>query len=173
VLGSEAFVRDSLAPFLKHTGPALSPFNAWVLLKGLETLDLRIERQCRNATEVAGFLAGHDKVRQTLYPGLSSHPQYALAQRQMRGPGNVVSFDVQGGKEGAFRFLNALRLVNLSNNLGDSKSLITHPATTTHSRLKPEERAEFGIGDGLVRISVGLEDVSDIVEDLAAALEAA
>ena len=173
VLGSAAFVRDSLAPFLKHTGPALSPFNAWVLLKGLETLDLRIERQCRNATEVAGFLAGHEKVRQTLYPGLSSHPQYALAQQQMRGPGNVVSFDVQGGKEGAFRFLNALRLINLSNNLGDSKSLITHPATTTHSRLKPEERAEFGIGDGLVRISVGLEDMSDIVEDLAAALDAA
>jgi O-succinylhomoserine sulfhydrylase len=173
VLGSETFVRDSLAPFLKHTGPALSPFNAWVLLKGLETLDIRIERQSRNAAETAGFLAEHRKVRRVIYPGLPSFPQYALAQRQMRGAGNVISFEIQGGKEAAFRFLNALRLVNLSNNLGDSKSLITHPATTTHSRLKPEERAEFGIGDGLVRISVGLEDVADIVEDLAAALEAA
>jgi O-succinylhomoserine sulfhydrylase len=172
VLGTEAFIRDTLHPYFKHTGPALSPFNAWVLLKGLETLDLRVERHGKNAAQVADFLARHGKVRNVLYPGLETHPQYRLARKQMSGAGNVIAFEVPGGKAGAFRFLDALRLVDISNNLGDAKSLITHPATTTHSRLSPAERAELGIGDGLVRISVGLEDPADIIEDLQSALNA-
>ena len=125
----------------------MSPFNAWLLLKGLETLELRVERQCRTAAAIAHFLEAHPKVGRVIYPGLPSHPQYELAQRQMTAGGSLVSFDVAGDKEGCFRFLNALRLVDISNNLGDSKSLVTHPATTTHSRLKPEARAELGIGD--------------------------
>jgi O-succinylhomoserine sulfhydrylase len=172
VLGTEKWIRDTFHPYFKHTGPSLSPFNAWVLLKGLETLDLRVERHCRNAAVVAGFLASHEKVERVLFPGLPSHPQYKLAQRQMGGSGNLVTFTINGGKPAAFRFLDALALVDVSNNLGDAKSLITHPATTTHSRLTPAERAELGIDEGLVRLSVGLEDVEDIVEDLAAALEA-
>jgi O-succinylhomoserine sulfhydrylase len=172
VLGPEKWITGTFHPYFKHTGPSLSPFNAWVLLKGLETLDLRVDRHCRNAAEVAGFLSSHKKIERVLFPGLPSHPQYALAQKQMGGSGNLVSFTVAGGKEGAFRFLDALRLVDLSNNLGDAKSLITHPGTTTHSRLTPAERAELGIDEGLVRISVGLEDVADVVEDLETALEA-
>jgi O-succinylhomoserine sulfhydrylase len=171
VLGTRKYVLESLAPFLRHTGPALSPFNAWVLLKGLETLDLRLERQQAGALQVARHLARHQKVPRTLYPGLDSHPQYALAQKQMSGPGTVVSFAVGDGKASAFRFLNALRLVAISNNLGDSKSLVTHPATTTHSRVAPDQRAALGISDALVRVSVGLEDTADIVEDLEQALK--
>jgi O-succinylhomoserine sulfhydrylase len=170
VLGSAKFVNDQLGPYLRHTGPALSPFNAWLLLKGLETLDLRLERQCRNAEAVARFLEAHDKVERVTYPGLPSHPQHALAKRQMSGGGSLVSFDVAGGKAAAFRFLDALRLVDISNNLGDTKSLATHPPTTTHRRFTPEQRAEYGIGDGLVRLSVGLEDVEDVIEDLGQAL---
>ena len=166
VLGSEAFVRESLMPFLRHTGPALSPFNAWLLLKGIETLPLRVEAQSRAAAEIAGFLARHKKVERVLYPGLESHPQHALARRQMSGGGTLLALSVGGGKPGAFRFQNALKLVEISNNLGDSKSLITHPATTTHHRLKPEERAALGIDDGLVRLSVGLEDATDLIADL-------
>jgi O-succinylhomoserine sulfhydrylase len=173
VLGSEKWIRDTFHPYFKHTGPSLSPFNAWVLVKGLETLDLRVERHCRNAAEVAGFLARHKAVERVLFPGLPSHPQYALAQKQMGGSGNLIAFTVAGGKAGAFRFLDALELVDLSNNLGDAKSLITHPGTTTHSRLTAAERADLGIDEGLVRISVGLEDVADIIEDLDAALKAA
>jgi O-succinylhomoserine sulfhydrylase len=173
VLGSEKWIRDTFHPYFKHTGPSLSPFNAWVLVKGLETLDLRVERHCRNAAEVAGFLARHKAVERVLFPGLPSHPQHALAQKQMGGSGNLIAFTVAGGKAGAFRFLDALELVDLSNNLGDAKSLITHPGTTTHSRLTAAERAELGIDEGLVRISVGLEDVADIIEDLDAALKAA
>ena len=172
VLGSEAFVRESLMPFLRHTGPALSPFNAWLLLKGIETLPLRVEAQSRAAAEIAGFLARHKKVERVLYPGLESHPQHALARRQMSGGGTLLALSVGGGKPGAFRFQNALKLVEISNNLGDGKSLITHPGTTTHHRLKPEERAALGIDDGLVRLSVGLEDAADLIADFDQALAA-
>jgi O-succinylhomoserine sulfhydrylase len=170
VLGTRKYVLESLAPFLRHTGPALSPFNAWVLVKGLETLDLRLERQMEGALTIARFLEKERKIGRTLYPGLESHPQYDLARRQMKGAGTVVSFNVGRGKEDAFRFLNALRLVAISNNLGDSKSLVTHPATTTHSRIAPEARAALGIADNLVRLSIGLEDPADLTEDLARAL---
>jgi O-succinylhomoserine sulfhydrylase len=172
VLGTQKYVRESLMPFLRHTGPALSPFNAWVLLKGLETLDLRLQSQMAGALEVALYLERHAKVKRTLYPGLESHPQYALARRQMSGAGTVVSFAVGSGKDDAFRFLNALKLVVISNNLGDSKSLVTHPATTTHSRVPPEQRALLGVSDALVRLSIGLEDPADLIEDLDQALAA-
>ena len=171
-LGSEKFVRESLMPFLRHTGPALSPFNAWLLLKGIETLPLRLEAMSRSAAEIAAFLARHGKVARVLYPGLESHPQYALARRQMSGGGTLMALSVEGGKPGAFRFQNALRLIEISNNLGDGKSLITHPGTTTHHRFKPEERGALGIDDGLVRLSVGLEDPADLIADLDQALNA-
>jgi O-succinylhomoserine sulfhydrylase len=171
ILASEQFVKDDLGPFYRHTGPSLSPFNAWLLLKGLETLELRVDRQCRTAATVANYLEGHPKIARVLYPGLPSHPQYGLARRQMRHGGSLVCFEVAGGKEGCFRFLDGLRLVDISNNLGDSKSLVTHPATTTHSRLKPEERAELGIGDGLVRFSAGLEGEADLLGDIERALK--
>jgi O-succinylhomoserine sulfhydrylase len=170
ILASEKFVKDDLGPFYRHTGPSLSPFNAWLLLKGLETLELRVDRQCRTAAAVANYLEGHGKVSCVLYPGSPSHPQYELARRQMKQGGSLVCFDVVGGKEACFRFLDALRLVDISNNLGDSKSLVTHPATTTHSRLKPEQRAELGIGDGLVRFSAGLEAEADLLGDFERAL---
>jgi O-succinylhomoserine sulfhydrylase len=171
ILASEQFVKDDLGPFYRHTGPSLSPFNAWLLLKGLETLELRVDRQCRTAATVANYLEGHPKIARVLYPGLPSHPQYGLARRQMRHGGSLVCFEVAGGKEGCFRFLDGLRLVDISNNLGDSKSLVTHPATTTHSRLKPEERAELGISDGLVRFSAGLEGEADLLGDIEIALK--
>jgi O-succinylhomoserine sulfhydrylase len=170
ILGSQRFVDDHLRMFIRHTGPSISPFNAWVLVKALETLDLRVERHCRNALELAHFLEGCEGVTRVLYPDLDSHPQAALARRQMRAGSSIIAFEVEGGKARAFRFLNALGLVDIANNLGDAKSLITHPATTTHQRLSAEQRAELGIGDGLVRISVGLEDVEDVKEDLAQAL---
>ena len=173
VLGSAEFRNELLMPFLRHTGPALSPFNAWLLLKGLETLPLRLEKHMANARVVAEFLSEHSKVGRVLYPELPSHPQAKLAAAQMSGGGSVVSFDLPGGKRSAFALLDALELVNISNNLGDAKSLVTHPATTTHQRLSQEERAHLGIGDGLVRISVGLEDVGDIISDLDRALAAA
>jgi len=173
ILSSEAFYREQLMPFMRHTGPALSPFNAWLMLKGLETLGPRVERHVANAKKLADFLAGHKAVARVLYPGHRSHPQYRLARRQMSGAGTMVSFDVKGGKEGAFRFLNALRVIDISNNLGDAKSLITHPATTTHRAVGAEARASMGIGDGLVRLSVGLEDADDLIDDLARALKAA
>jgi O-succinylhomoserine sulfhydrylase len=171
ILASEKFVKDDLGPFYRHTGPSLSPFNAWLLLKGLETLELRVDRQCRTAATIAGYLESHPKVARVLYPGLPSHPQYELACRQMKQGGSVVCFEVAGDKEACFRFLDALRLVDISNNLGDSKSLVTHPATTTHSRLKPEERAELGICDGLVRFSAGLEAEADLLGDIEEALK--
>jgi len=172
ILGSQSFVEEKLQPFLRHTGPALSPFNAWVLLKGLETLPLRIDRHVASAERVARHFEGHAKLEGVRYPFLDSHPQAALARRQMKAGGTIVCFDVAGGKEGAFRFLDALSLVDISNNLGDAKSLVTHPSTTTHQRLSPEDRARQGIGPGLVRLSVGLEDVDDIIEDVTAALDA-
>jgi O-succinylhomoserine sulfhydrylase len=172
ILGPAQWATDHLANFLRHTGPSLSPFNAWMLLKGLETLDLRVERMSRNATEVAAFLERHPKVERVLYPGLASHPQRPLVERQLIGGGTLLAFTVAGGKAGAFRCLNALKLILISNNLGDARSLVTHPATTTHHRLKPEERAVLGIDDGLVRLSVGLEDPADITDDLGRALDA-
>jgi O-succinylhomoserine sulfhydrylase len=171
VLGSEKYIKDEFGPFYRHTGPSLSPFNAWLLSKGLETLELRVERQCRIAAAVAQFLEGHPKVARVLYPGLPSHPQHDLAKRQMKAGGSLVAFEIAGGKAASFRFLDALRLVDLSNNLGDAKSLATHPATTTHSRLKPEARAELGISEGLVRFSAGLEAESDLIADLEQALQ--
>lgn len=172
VLGSQAYVKDHLHNFLKHTGPSLSPFNAWVMLKGLETLPLRVRAQCETAAKIADHLAAQKGVTRVLFCGRSDHPQAALAKRQMLGSGQVVTFEIAGGKPAAFRFLNALRLVKLSNNLGDAKSLITHPATTTHQRLKPEARAELGISDGMLRLSIGLETPSDLAADIDRALAA-
>ena len=169
VLGSEEYCDDVLKPFMRHTGPSLSPFNAWVLLKGLETLELRVMQHCRNAADVAGFLEDQSGLAKVLYPGLTSHPQHELAKAQMTDFGSVIAFELEGGKERAFRVLNALELIDISNNLGDAKSLITHPATTTHQRLQPEDRARLGISDGMVRLSVGLEDPEDVKEDLARA----
>jgi len=168
----EDFLKDHLQMFIRNTGPSMSPFNAWVHLKSLETLDLRMRAHCANAGAVADFLAGERKVARVLYPFRADHPQHNLARAQMEGGGGVVTFDVDGGKSAAFRFANALKLIDISNNLGDAKSLITHPATTTHQKLPPEARAGLGIGEGTMRLSVGLEDPSDICEDLAQALRA-
>jgi O-succinylhomoserine sulfhydrylase len=172
VLGSKEFIIDKLQPIIRNTGPSLSPFNAWVLVKGLETLGLRVERHCANARRVADALAAHPAIGRVLYPGRPDHPQHALAAKQMSDFGGVVTFDVKAGKPAAFAALNRLQLVDISNNLGDAKSLVTHPATTTHMRIGAEERAKLGITDGTVRISVGLEDVEDIVADLVQALGA-
>ena len=173
VLSDEEFRAEQLEPFMRHTGPALSPFNAWLLLKGLETLELRVERQSATALSLAERLVGHPAVRRVLYPGLASHPQFALANEQMSGAGTVFSFDLAGGKEAAFALLNALEIIDISNNLGDTKSLITHPATTTHRAMGAEERARIGVGDGMVRLSVGLEDVDDLAQDLERGLDRA
>jgi len=170
ILASEKFIKDDLGLFYRHTGPSLSPFNAWLLLKGLETLELRVDRQCRTASAIARYLETHPRVTRVLYPGLPSHPQYELARRQMMQGGGVVCFDIAGDKASCFRFMDALRLVDISNNLGDSKSLVTHPATTTHSRLKPEARAELCIGDSSVRFSAGLEAEADLLDDIERAL---
>jgi O-succinylhomoserine sulfhydrylase len=172
VLSSREFIDDHLMQFLRHTGPAMSAFNAWILLKGLETMELRLAEQCRNAQTIAEMLEGHGAVERALYPGLESFPQRGLAKEQMTAGGSVITFDLRGGKAEAFGFLNALRIVDISNNLGDAKSLITHPATTTHRAVGPEERAKVGIGDGMVRLSIGLEDPADLMEDLTAALNA-
>jgi O-succinylhomoserine sulfhydrylase len=170
VLGSKEFIVEKLQPITRNTGPAMSPFNAWVLVKGLETLGLRMDRHCANAARVADALAGHPAIARVLYPARSDHPQHGLAMRQLSGGGGVVTFDLKAGKWAAFETLNRLQLVDISNNLGDAKSLVTHPATTTHMRIGAEERAKLGIGDGTVRISVGLEDVEDIIADLVQAL---
>jgi O-succinylhomoserine sulfhydrylase len=172
VLGTKDFIEDKLHTFLKQTGPSLSPFNAWVLLKGLETLPLRVERHCASAASIADFLAERKDVARVFYPGRADHPQAALAKRQMEGGGPMVAFEVKGGQREAFRFMNALKIFKISNNLGDAKSLVTHPATTTHQRLKPEQRAELGIFDRSVRLSIGLEDVDDLIADLDQALSA-
>jgi len=172
ILGRQSFYDDYLQPFIRHTGPSCSPFNAWLMLKGLETLDLRVERHCANTIDVARWLETQDGITRVIYPGLESHPQHALAEKQMDGFGSVVSFELEGGKDKAFSLLNAFKVIDISNNLGDTKSITTHPATTTHQRLTPEGRAHLGITDGFVRLSVGLEDVEDIKEDLAQALKA-
>jgi len=170
VLGTKDFIRGTLEPYLKHTGGAMSPFNAWVMLKGLETLDLRVRAQADTAQKLAEALDGQAGVAAVRYPGLASHPQHALAKAQMGAGGTVVAVEVEGGKDGAFRFLNALELVTISNNLGDAKSLVTHPATTTHQRLTDEQKDELGIAPGLLRISIGLEDFDDLRDDLLQAL---
>ena len=165
------FVDETLTPLLRHTGPTLSAFNAWVLLKGLETLDLRVREHCANAATVADRLAAHRRVRRVLYPGRADHPQHALAMAQMSGGGSVIAFEVAGDKAATFAALDRLQLVDISNNLGDAKSLVTHPATTTHQRLTPEARAELGISEGFIRYSAGLEHVDDLIEDFAHALD--
>jgi O-succinylhomoserine sulfhydrylase len=170
VLGSKKWINDVLQPFVRNTGPALSPFNAWLLLKGLETLPLRVEAGCRSATTLADFLVEQPGVARVWYPTRADHPQRALAMTQMQGGGTVVTFEVAGGKDAAFAVMNAFQLIAVSNNLGDSKSLVTHPATTTHMRIGAEERAKLGITDGVIRLSVGLEDVEDLKDDLAQAL---
>jgi O-succinylhomoserine sulfhydrylase len=171
VCGSRHYIRKVLEPYLKHTGAALSPFNAWVMLKGMETLDLRVRQQAASADAVARALQGHPKLTRVIYPGLPSHPQNAIAMAQMGSGGTVVSFEVRGGQAAAFRFLNALELIKISNNLGDARSIVTHPATTTHQRLPAEQKAALGITPGLVRLSLGLEDCADVLADLQSALE--
>jgi O-succinylhomoserine sulfhydrylase len=173
ILGPAEYIEGPVRYLMRNTGPSLSPFNAWVLLKGLETLRLRVEHQTSSALAVARHLEGNPAVRRVLHPWLPSHPQHALARRQMTGGGSIVTLEVDGGKAGAFAFLDALRLVDISNNLGDAKSLITHPATTTHRRLGASARQALGITDGVVRLSVGLEDVADLCADLDAALDGA
>jgi O-succinylhomoserine sulfhydrylase len=172
ILASEKFIQDNIHQLIRQTGPSLSPFNAWVLLKGLETLAVRVERQTATAATIADALAGHPKIARLIYPGRSDHPQAEIVRRQMRAGSTLLAFEIGGGKPAAFRFQDALRLIRISNNLGDAKSLITHPATTTHQRLTPAARAELGITDGLVRLSCGLEHCDDLVEDVVTALAA-
>ena len=172
VLGTSEFIEDVVTPFIRHTGPALSPFNAWVLLKGLETLSLRVDRHCTNARRVAQYLEGRPEISRLLYPELESHPQHELAMRQMSQGGTVVAFELKDGKEKTFRFLNALNVIDISNNLGDAKSLICHPSTTTHQRLTDEEKQRVGITPGFVRLSVGLESAEDLIADIEQALVA-
>ena len=170
ILASSQFIQDNVHQLFRQTGPSLSPFNAWVLLKGLETLCVRVARQTENAAAVAVALAGHPKISRLIYPGRPDHPQAEVVRRQMRAGSTLVAFEIKGGKAEAFRFQDALKLVKISNNLGDAKSLITHPATTTHQRLTPAARGELGISDGLVRLSCGLEHADDLIEDLVTAL---
>ncbi|WP_373086085.1 O-succinylhomoserine sulfhydrylase [Sneathiella sp.] len=172
ILGAEDFVEETLAPYLKHTGPALSPFNAWTMLKGLETLELRVSRQCDNAEKLADFLADHPGVKRVIYPGRDDHPQAELARKQMSRGSTLIGVEVAGDQEATFRVLNRLSLIDISNNLGDSKSLVTHPTTTTHSSVDEKTKQELGITESLLRLSVGLEDVDDLIEDLGYALSA-
>ncbi len=172
VLGTKDWVENTLQPFLRNTGPAMSPFNAWVLSKGLETLALRVDAMTRSAAAVADALADAPGIARVWYPARADHPQHRLAMRQMSAGGTLVTFAVEGGKPDAFRMMNALRLIAISNNLGDSRSLVTHPATTTHMKIGPAERAALGIGDGVIRLSVGLEDVRDLLDDLRRGLHA-
>jgi O-succinylhomoserine sulfhydrylase len=170
ILCKEDFLKDHLQTFIRNTGPSVSPFNAWLHLKSLETLDLRMRAHCAGAQTVADFLAKSNKVKRVLYPYREDHPQHNLARIQMDGGGGVVAFEIDGGKAEAFKFENALKLIDISNNLGDAKSLVTHPATTTHNKVKPAARAELGISDGMLRLSVGLEDAADLCDDLDGAL---
>jgi O-succinylhomoserine sulfhydrylase len=172
ILGSKAFIETHIHNYLRQTGPSLSPFNAWVLLKGLETLPLRVAQQQDSAARIADFLAGEKKISRVYYPSRLDHPQYELAKRQMKGGSTMVSFDVAGGKAEAFHMANAFEIIKISNNLGDAKSLVTHPATTTHQRLSEEARQAAGISQGMLRLSVGLEDVEDLIDDLKRGLAA-
>jgi O-succinylhomoserine sulfhydrylase len=173
ILSSEAFIAEHIHNFMRQTGPSMSPFNAWVLLKGLETLAVRVRAQTETAAKIADVLASHPKISRLLYPGRADHPQAALVKKQMRAGSTLIGFEVKGGKAAAFRVLNALQISRISNNLGDAKSLVTHPSTTTHQRLTPEARAELGITEGFIRFSAGLEHADDLIEDLAQALEKA
>ncbi|MGI9666797.1 MAG: O-succinylhomoserine sulfhydrylase [Acidimicrobiia bacterium] len=173
ILGTEEYITERVQPFIRHTGPALSPFNAWVLVKSLETLDLRVRAQVASAAKLAAHLDDASGIERVWYPHLESHPQVELARAQMRAGGTVVTFSVPGGKDAAFRFLNSLEVIDISNNLGDAKSLVTHPASTTHRRLGPDVRSDMGITDGVVRISVGLEDIDDLINDVDRATKAA
>ena len=166
ILGSFAYIHEHLLPFVRHTGPALSPFNAWVLVKSLETMDMRVRRMSDNAQAIAEYLETRPEIKTVRYPGLPSHPEYALAQRQMSGGGSTIGIEFAGSAKDAFKVMNALRIIDISNNLGDSKSLITHPASTTHRRLSPEVQADMGITPSVVRLSVGLEYVDDLIKDL-------
>ena len=172
IVSTKKFKEEMLKPFLRHTGPSISPFNAWVLLKGMETLKLRVEAQSLSALTVAQYLGATKAIKRVLYPHLESHPQFALAKKQMSLGGTMVTFEVDGGKAKAFEVLRRLKLVDISNNLGDAKSLMTHPASTTHRNIGPEARAMMGITDGMLRLSVGLEDIKDILDDLKQALTA-
>ena len=171
LLGSFEYIHEKLLPFTRHTGPALSAFNAWVLLKSLETLDLRVQRMNANAQAIAEFLEQHPAIKSVKYPGLKSHPDAAVIAKQMSGGGTTIGIEFNGTQKDAFKFMDALRIIDISNNLGDSKSLITHPASTTHRRLAPEIQAEMGITPAVLRLSVGLEDVDDLIKDLDQALK--
>ena len=173
ILSSEAFIAEHIHNFMRQTGPSMSPFNAWILLKGLETLAVRVRAQTETAAKVADVLAKHPKVSRLIYPGRADHPQAALVKKQMRAGSTLIGFEVKGGKAGAFHCLNALKISRISNNLGDAKSLVTHPATTTHQRLTPDARAELGISEGFIRFSAGLEHADDLIEDFEAALQQA
>ncbi len=166
ILGSFSYIHEHLLPFVRHTGPSLSPFNAWVLVKSLETMEMRVRRMCENAQAIAEYLEKRPEIKTVRYPGLPSHPDYALAQRQMSGGGTTIGIEFAGSAKDAFKVMNALRIIDISNNLGDSKTLITHPASTTHRRLSPEVQAEMGITPSVVRLSVGLEHVDDLIKDL-------
>ncbi|TVP72618.1 MAG: O-succinylhomoserine sulfhydrylase [Rhodobacteraceae bacterium] len=171
VCGKRAFIRGTLEPYMKHTGGALSPFNAWIMLNGLTTIDLRVRAQAASAQALAEALQGHPKLARVLYPGLRDHPQHAIAAAQMDGFGTVLALDVAAGKEAAFKLLNALDIIVISNNLGDARTIATHPATTTHQRLAEDQKAALGISPGLIRVSVGLEDVADLIAELRAGLD--
>lgn len=171
VLSTQDYLNDTLMPFLRHTGPSLSPFNAWTLLKGMETLRLRVDAASASAAAIANALASHSKLQQMRYPHHESHPQVDLAKKQMSAGGTVLTITIDGDKDATFRFLDNLRLFDISNNLGDSKSLATHPATTTHRRLGPDGRASVGIGESLVRLSIGLEDRDELLDDITTALD--
>jgi O-succinylhomoserine sulfhydrylase len=173
ILSDQEWVDEKLYDFYRHTGPSMSPFNAWVMLKGLETLPLRVREQTRNAAAIADFLADHKGIKKVVYPGRADHPQANIIPKQMTGGSTLICFEMKGGKQAAFAMENALDIIKLSNNLGDSKSLITHPATTTHKNLSEEDRAELGINEGTVRFSVGLEDTKDLIGDLEQALSKA
>ena len=170
ILSSKEFKEDHLKPMLRHTGPSLSPFNAWVMLKGLETLKLRVEAQSAAALKIAASLEQETKIRQVFYPGLPSHPQSQLCASQMTAGGTLIAMEIAGGKQDAFNLMKKLKVIDISNNLGDTKSLITHPASTTHRAVEPEVRGEMGITDGILRLSVGLEDTDDLIEDLQQAI---
>jgi O-succinylhomoserine sulfhydrylase len=173
VLASETFIKDRMMKFYRQTGPSISPFNAWILLKSLETLSLRVDRQAASALALARWLESRSDITDLRYPGLASHPQHALAQRQMSNGGSLVAFTLAGGTESAFRVLNSLQLIDISNNLGDSKTLACHPGSTTHSSVSADDRATMGIADGSIRLSIGLEDIEDLKTDLDRALAAA
>ena len=166
VLGSFSYIHENLIPFVRHTGPSLSPFNAWVLLKSLETMEMRVQRMCQNAQAIAEFFETRKEIKVVKYPGLASHPDHAIVRKQMTGGGSTIGIEFVGTQKDAFKFMDALRIIDISNNLGDSKSLITHPASTTHRRLSPEVQAEMGITPSVLRLSVGLEHVDDLIKDL-------